>query len=165
MRYNYPEKTVKVTYQLGLHNITTNEFTPSSELLEGLLIDGCASNPIHLTWLSNIGNWEHFVFLGEKDFGVSYENSKVAKRDTDRFYYDIEAYESRLVRSQMLTEQQAKDIATIKDAIQANILYVDLSQQKLMVNKSSWNFARDKQKLTEVQFDIEYANQKNIQNQ
>lgn len=165
MRYNYPENTKYVTLQLGIANPEDETFIPTSEIIRANLIEQCSSIPLHITWLSNLGNWEHFVFLGEKDYGVSYERSEVAKRDTERFYYDIEAYENLLVRTQMLTEQQARDIATVKDAIQANILFADLTQQKLLVNKDSWSFYRDKAKLTEYNFSVEFANEKPIQNQ
>lgn len=163
-KYTFPPGTKTVELKVGLYDITTSTFTATSQALVAELLDECNVQQIHLTWLSNLGNWEHFVFLGEKEYGRQFGNSRTAKRDTERFYYDIEAYEQRLISTQMITEQQAKDIATIKDAIQANILYADLSQQKILVDKDSWNYYRDRTKLTEYSFSIEFSDEKPIQN-
>jgi len=175
---DFNSNTAKIKLKLGVYDNVNQTFTPVSSVLNLRYDQECSNYNIHLTWLNNLGNWEHFVFKAEKAFETQFEDSKQARRsnfdnwdtdftqaETQDFYYDIKAFESLVVTTQMLTEEDAKAVKTIKESIQVQQILPDLTKRTVLVDKDAFTYYTDNEKLTQFSFTIRYSDEIPIQNQ
>jgi len=174
----FNSNTKKVKLKLGIYDDVAATFTPVSSELTLRYDQQCSRFPVHLTWLNNLGNWEHFVFKAEQTFKTEFKNSNLARKsnfdnwdnsftsdETQDFYYNIEAFEGLLITSQLVEEDYAKTIAQIKESIQVQRIFSDLSKRTVIVDKESFEYFTDNEKLTQIQFEIRYSDELPIQNQ
>jgi hypothetical protein len=166
------------TLQVGAYNISTEAFTPTSQVQTVDYNQQCSRFGIYLTWLNSLGLWEYWNFTGSTDTGFEINDSQTAikntfedwdnnfvNQETQEFYRYIEAYEARLVRSQKLTRAQALAISKIKYAIQVQEIRTDNSKITVLVDKAGGFFKKESQKGTEIDFTIRATEQLAIQGQ
>ena len=166
------------TLQVGIYNPTSDTFVPTSAIQTVDFNQKCSRFSIYLTWLNSLGLWEYWDFQGSTDTGFEINDSQRAikntfedwdnnfiNQETEEFYRFIEAYESRLVRSQKLTREQALAISKIKYAIQVQEIRTDNSKITVLVDKQGGFFKQEAKKGTEINFTIRGTGQIPIQGQ
>jgi len=129
---------------------------------------------IVLAWINTLGGWEFWNFTAEKTHGEDVSNVQEIQRDifndwdnefitgsTERDVLSLDAAEALVVRSQHLTEQQIDSIKNIRRSIKV-IDFVD--DFTVIVNKGSFQFKTDGEKLYSLEFTITYPS-KIIQSQ
>ena len=166
------------TLQVGVYDTSYGTFTPTSKVQTVDYFQKCSRFGIYLTWLNSLAMWEYWDFQGSTDTGFEINDSQRAikntfedwdnnfiNQETEEFYRFIEAYESRLVRSQKLTREQALAISKIKYAIQVQEIRTDNSKITVLVDKQGGFFKQEAKKGTEINFTIRGTGQIPIQGQ
>lgn len=120
---------------------------------------------IILVWYNTLGGVEAFNFTAQKSYGYNISNVEISERDVfedwdntftgdmDHDLLNVDAYEEITVRTQRLTEQQARAIGEIK----LSPLVKDLERNvQVRINRGSWRVWTDNDKRTELSFTIRY---------
>lgn len=130
---------------------------------------------IVLQWLNTLGGWEFWNFQARKTYGYNISNVQNIKRDifqnwdvdfsaglVQNEHLSLEAEEVIRVRTQNLTVQQMNAIAQIKFSIKVMDVTDPTRDIVVLVDKSSFQYRTDGEKITSLEFDITYP-QKQIQ--
>jgi len=131
---------------------------------------------IVLQWLNSLGGWEFWNFQAQKTYGYNISNVQTIKRDIfinlDLYFSAglfqnehliLEVEEVLRVRTQNLTFQQMNAIAQLKWSIKVMDVTDPTRDIVVIVDKSSFQYRTDGEKITSLEFDITYP-QKQVQN-
>lgn len=124
---------------------------------------------IVLNWLNTLGGVEHWNFTAQKTFGFDISNVQTMERDifadwdtdfiageVESEHLSLQANEVKRVRSQDLTLQQVNAIARIKISLAVNDETDIDNIVRVLVDKSSFSYRTENDKLNFIEFDIRY---------
>jgi hypothetical protein len=133
--------------------------------------NNCSRQNIYLTWLNSLGGWEYWNFTAEKDYSEDILESTSISRDilndwdntfingeTQDDYIRIQSVPKVLVRSQFMTRDEVEAVKNIKTAIRVQEIRSDNSKVTVLVDKSSFRYKSDGDKLFSIEFEITYPN-------
>lgn len=166
------QNTKYITVQLFVDGQAT------SELKTIEVNQKCTNQDIYLSWLNTLGNWEYWQFTAPKEYGVDITGSAQVRRniynnwddgfingETQDDFIRVEAYDVMVVRSQYLTHQQLNAIRQIIYSIKVQQIRDDGTKITVLIDKDSFTYRKDRQKLYTVDFGFRYSNEIQIQTQ
>lgn len=131
----------------------------------------CSNHEIRITWLNNLGGFEHWAFTAKKDHLVElisaietkvnilpqWPKSYGATADTVRKQTSRVSNKAYTVRSQFLTEDQANAISFIKSSVLVQIINSRLDKRTVIVDTDSFVKFKDGDKTFEIAFNISFT--------
>ena len=166
------------TLQVGIYDNDSETFTGVSELQNYIYDQTCTAQDIHLTWLNSLGCWEYWNFQGENTIGIditesvsavknSFEDWDVDFRtlETEEFYHTVKAYNTKIVRSQLMNAATAQAVAPIRYSIQAQEINDDQTKLTVLIDKGSFEIYKQGDKQIEMNFNLRNSEAIPIQNQ
>lgn len=131
----------------------------------------CSNQNIYLTWLNNLGGFDYWNFTAEKekivdvfdtqettkDVFQNWPNSYGEFSDTIRQETSRQSRHQVLVRSQHITEENLEAIKYIKSSILVQIVVSKYDRRTVIVDKDSFTWTREGDKVHSIQFVISYT--------
>lgn len=144
---------------------------PISETKEIGINCDCANQCLKLTWLTNLGGFDEWVFTAQKDHIVEIREAIETKKnilpqwpksygataDTIRKQTSRVSNKSYTVRSQFLTEDEADAIAYIKSSVLVQIINSRQDKRTVIVDTDSFVKRKDGDKTFEIAFNISFT--------
>jgi len=124
------------------------EIAPISSDQKVLINSECEKQSIYLTWLNNLGGWEYWNFTAQKEYGIDIEDSSEFDKNIDwdtefingetvTALEQVEARNTRTVRSQFLTQPQVTAIAGIKTSIRVQEIREDGTKITVLIDNQN----------------------------
>lgn len=114
------EFTVQV-YKVDTGTATETALSEAKELFRQT--DKCGPDPVVLKWINPLGGWDYWLFRRGIDYGIEVGDRQLVRRDvaqdwdttfrtgdTEDDYIFTEAYNSRVLRSQVLTDAEMDQV-------------------------------------------------------
>jgi hypothetical protein len=167
------------TVQVGVYDNAASTFTAKSEIQTVDVDRQCSFQEYYFTWLNRLASWEYFNFKGESSEGLEYTQSDIATKntfqnwdvdfrngETTRFYSKIQAFTSRIIRSQLLTKQQIQGLINMLVSIQVQQFVSDTQKKTVLVqHESEEQIYRDREFFKQLTISIQESEEKPIQSQ
>lgn len=126
----------------------------------------------YISWLNNLGGFEYWPFVGFKDNNLDvietgettknifpgWPKSYGANADTIRKQTFRRTRKSKVIRSQVLTKQQATDLGEeIKSSPLVQIIVSRRDRRTVIVDDGSFTVSKDRDKIHNLSFSISYT--------
>ena len=134
---------------------------------------------IHLTWLNNLGGFDHWFFEAYHSRGIEFEEAERYKKnvfenwdtnfingETVESFNRIEAYQNIRVRSQLLTKEQVQGISYVKTSPLVQIFNDTMGNDKttVVVDKRDFTVYEEEDQLYTIDFSLRFTAMLPIQN-
>jgi hypothetical protein len=135
-------------------------------------------NPVYLRWLNQVGGWDGWLFIRNKDLIVDVQNRTTVTRDiyanwdntftrgtTQDDYIATDAVERRVVRSQLLNENEATQLGydlRVSNKVQEVYLSEDTNcgndeHRTVLIEPGQFTYLSDREKIREVEIEFRYT--------
>lgn len=128
---------------------------------------------VYLTWLNYLGGFDYWLFMAEQVYQVDIIDNNIADKnifptwpnsygefsDTMRKETYRESYESRTVRSQILTASQAEAIKYIRTSTLVQIINSKYDRRTVLIDTDSFVVRDEGEKQYTISFKITYTDQ------
>lgn len=135
-------------------------------------------NPVYLRWLNQVGGWDGWLFIRNKDFIVDVQSRTTVSRDifanwdnvftrgtTQDDYVSTVAVERMVVRSQLLNEDEARQIGyelRVSNKVQEIYLSTDTNcgndeRRTVLIDPGQFTYLSDREKIREVEIEYRYT--------
>lgn len=125
-------------------------------------------NYINLRWINTLGGWEYWTFTARHSYGFDSNETGRIERDifqnwdtdfilsqteTELLGKDVRPY--IIVRSQLITKEQANAIANIRNSIKVQEVK-STGNVTVLLDSGSFTYRTDKEKLITIEFKVTY---------
>ena len=161
-----------VNYDRATNNFNSNSLTVNYQ-------NRCVvKNPIYLRWLNQVGGWDGWLFIRNKDLIVDVQDRTTVTRDifsnwdqvftrgtTQEDYISTQAVERRIVRTQLLNEDEATQLGyelRVSNKVQEIYLSTDTDcgndeRRTVLIEPGQFTYLSDRQKIREVEVEFRYT--------
>lgn len=152
----------------NLELFTVESIVTNSEVLNANIDDDCANQEYYLTWINSLGGYEFWKFTARASKGLNSISKNIFNKDVfqnwddefingkrDRVVLENKWREKITLRTQLLNEDQATSLSKIP--LSNSVFLIDGTKEiPVVIESGSFDFFTDRQKITELQFNITF---------
>lgn len=164
--------TLFVNYDRNVNNYNSQSLTVNYQ-------NKCTvKNPVYLRWINQVGGWDGWLFIRNKDLIVDVQSRTTVTRDiyanwdntftrgtTQDDYIATDAVERRVVRSQLLNEDEATQLGydlRVSNKVQEVYLSDDTNcgndeHRTVLIEPGQFTYLSDREKIREVELEFRYT--------